>query len=687
MKYSVIAGLLFLFIFNAPAFSQKKSKTKDKEERSEDCPETTNRKAKKLYIEGITNFDKREYGPANKCFKDAIELEPDYVDAFFMLAKMQYHQYYHSTKDMGNTSKLISNCEKNSLKVIELCPNYSVYVNYFLGDIAFGKEKWNDAVKYYTAFMKDPDKVKTDKDYNFAEKRLKDAKFYQQILGNPVPFNPRCVTDISTELDEYLVTITADNEYAYYTRRYPKSGTSAATSGIAYIEKFSVSQFNNGKFDRGEPMQTPFNLNQNEGGATLTVDNLHLYYTVCQTNANKYFNCDICYSDFANGEWSPIKNIGSRINKADCWDSQPTISADGRTLYFVSDRPGGYGGYDIYVITKDGSGNWSEPHNLGPTINTKGNEKTPFIHTDSQTLYFSSGPRDTGDSLIRGLSGVGGYDIFFSKMDDKNMWQKPKNLGYPINSADDDLGFFVSTDGKTGYFSSNKKNLGGKGGWDLYAFELYKEARPEKVLLIKGDVTDQQTQFNTSAKLELTNVSTKKITQIPVDSVSGKYAIAVLFNDDYVLTVKKDGYAYDARYISEKDSTFSEPKKLNLELKTMEVGDAYTLNDLYYATNSAEIMDVSKIIIDGFIEFLFKNPKVSVSIQGHTDNIGNDEDNMVLSEARAKSVFDYLVLHNVEEKRISYKGFGESKPVVSNDSEEGRSKNRRTEFVITKIDE
>jgi outer membrane protein OmpA-like peptidoglycan-associated protein len=339
-------------------------------------------------------------------------------------------------------------------------------------------------------------------------------------------------------------------------------------------------------------------------------------------------------------------------------------------LYFVSDRPGGYGGYDIYRTVMVDSCNWCAPENLGPEINTAGNEKSPFIHTDSQTLYFSSD----------GLMGLGGYDIFFTKLQDDGKWGKPKNIGYPINSEDDEVGFFVSTDGKTGYFASNKYN--GFGGWDLYAFDLYPEARPEKVLFLKGKVESDSTESLRDALIEVKNVETKKITEIKVDSTSGEYVSALLFKNDFIVTVKKKGYVQESKYISKMSPRFSTPAVLDLNLEPIRVGRSYRLNDIYFDFNSIELKPESKIVIDEFAGFLNDNPTLKVSIQGHTDNIGNEEDNLKLSQERARAVYNYLIEKGIAPERLSYKGFGESKPVSQNDTETGRARNRRTEFVI-----
>ena len=283
---------------------------------------------------------------------------------------------------------------RNTLsRVLEICPDYDPYVYYYLGDIYYGAEKYDTAATYFTNFLKDVDKIKSDKDYKDAKEKQKWALFYDNMYKHPVPYDPKPLEGVCTPLDEFLPYITADNDYCYFTRRteLPQEKTAWQSSDKKYKEKFMVSERKNGVFDEGEEMPPPFNLSENEGGVSMTADNKFLVYTKCkETDGGNYYNCDLCYSEYINDAWTSIKNLSDNVNTPKTWETQPSITADGKTIYFVSDRPGGYGGSDIYKTIKDDSGRWSKPINLGPSVNTAGNEKTPFIHTDSQTLYFAS---------------------------------------------------------------------------------------------------------------------------------------------------------------------------------------------------------------------------------------------------------------------------------------------------------
>ena len=628
----------------------------------EDCPDYRSKKNDKELEKAVRLYRSWNFSESIGILNKIIRNEPDYVDAYFLLGLIYI-----------NDSRMNLNAAKTNFEqVIAICPSYDVYAYYHLARIAYGAADYAKTIEYIDHFLEDVDLIKNDDDYADAVQLLEFSKFYDRMLNNPVPFNPKPVEGISTKMDEYLPIISPDNEMALFTRRMkipPRRDD--ITPQVRYKERFMYSLRNNDQFGEGEMMPDPFNRNDNEGGATLTIDNRTLFYTLCKySKGSTYYNCDICYSEKTGNTWSPIESISSKVNLPDTWESQPSITSDGKTLFFVSDRDGGYGGYDIYKTVKDSSGTWSAPVNMGPKINSAGNEKSPFIHTDSQTLYFSSD----------GLMGLGGYDIFFTKLNDNGNWDDPTNIGYPINSMDDDVGFFVSTDGHYGYFASNKYD--GIGGWDLYYFDLYEDARPEKVLFVKGVVEKNGDSTFTGTRVELKNVETKKITSVPVNERTGEYVAALPFRNDYIMTVKKKGYVHETKYISHIDPRYTSPIELLVNLKPIEVGMSYRLNDIYFDFNSFELRPESMVVIEDFRDFLMDNPNLKVSIEGHTDNVGNDQDNLMLSEKRAKSVYDHLVKLGVSASRLQYKGFGESNPIVSNETEDGRSRNRRTEFVI-----
>ena len=512
---------------------------------------------------------------------------------------------------------------------------------------------------------------------------IKYAKKETELKKKIVPFSPIVVKGVSTPRDEYLAFISPDDQFCFFTRKLPILSKSQVYASDKELEVFMVSEKNNTKeFNAGEPMPYPFNESgDNQGGCTISIDNKRLYFAMMKQEGGNQPNCDIYVSENQNDEWQPIKKLSANVNHPIYWDSQPTVSADGNTIYFASDRPGGYGGIDIYYTTKDPkTGAWSVPKNAGPKVNTSGDEKTPFIHSDSETLYFSS----------NGHFGFGGYDIFYIRKDDKHEWLEAENIGYPINTEADDTGFFVSTDSKTGYFFSydeGKMRGKGVGRYDLFSFDLYKEARPQETTFLKGDVKDSNGSNIKGAKVEITNTVTKEKTTAIVDSTSGTFVVAVNLKkkDDVLLTVKKDDFAFTSKVISVKDASFeSKPKDVNLEMNEAKEGSSFVINNLYYNTNSADVKPESFVVLDAFVDYLKENLTIAIEVQGHTDNVGQATANEALSANRAFTVKSYIESKGVDGKRITARGYGSNKPLTENNTEDGKAKNRRTEFLITK---
>jgi outer membrane protein OmpA-like peptidoglycan-associated protein len=315
---------------------------------------------------------------------------------------------------------------------------------------------------------------------------------------------------------------------------------------------------------------------------------------------------------------------------------------------------------------------WSKPINLGPEINSGNNEKSPFLHTDGKTLFFAS---DNFPSL-------GGYDIFYSRKDSLNMWSKPINIGYPINSKFNEISLFVSTDGNQAIFASN--NLEGIGGWDLYSFDLYSEAKPERVFFIKGDLLDSNGENINDVEIEIKNINTKEVKIIKVKN--GEYAASLTLSkdDDVLITVKKKGYSFNSQYISSDNHEFLSPTNLNFELKDIVEGESFLLNNIYFELDSYDLNEVSNEIILEFAEYLKTNGSMIISINGYTDNVGELDYNKKLSRERALSVYNKLISYGITENRLQYKGYGEENPKNDNSSDELRELNRRTEFLIIK---
>jgi outer membrane protein OmpA-like peptidoglycan-associated protein len=666
MKY-LSAIFSFLFIASFTSYAQDEAK----------CQEIDNKKAKKLYEQGIDKKFKKEERLA--FLKQAMELEPDYVDANFAFASERL-------RTLSINEEKYKPVEPYLKKVVEICPKYHSDPYYYLGFIAWEDENYDDCIKYLKQYLdfKDDDEKKFNKDYEAllsqSKQMIRYAKVYSELFKNKVPFDPKPVEGICTEKDEYLPIITSDDEMMLFTRKQPYVNKDMVYETDKEMELFSYANRSKttGLFNKGQRMPYPFNKNGSEGGATMSIDNKHVFFTSCKDEGGPTINCDIYTADNINGEWTEAKKVEG-INDPIFWDSQPSIASDGKTLYFASDRKGGRGGVDLYVTVKDlATGVWSKPENLGSVINTNADEKSAFIHSDFQTLYFSSD----------GHPGVGGFDIFFSKKGDDGKWSEPKNIGIPINTNRDDLGFFVSTDGHLGYFASNEPSRSnGKsiGKYDIFSFDLYKEARPDEVAFFRGKIEDHGQGDPKGFKVEVKDAVTNKITEAMVDTITGNYSVVVntKTKSDLIITVKKDNYAFSSQLVKKDSLISAKPVKINMAVDTIKVGKTYTLNNIYYNTNSADLDPSSAVVINEFAEFLKSNPSLKIEVRGHTDNLGDQKSNLALSTDRAFSVRDLLIAKGIEEKRlINFKGYGASVPVADNATEAGRAKNRRTEFVI-----
>ena len=648
------------------------------------------------HFERFKNSKKYSYAEQFQEMKKALALDENCSSCMYALAKRSFLT--------AKTSRVPS--YKNPVKYYEmladLCPNYHADVYYNLGLIAYQEERNEDALRHFKdflAFTSDNDK-RFDKDY---EKQLADVKdvvdeleFTVNFYNNPVPFNPVLVENVSTEKEEYLPMLSPDNELLFFTRRYQHKNLGDIVSTT--IEELVVSNsIGYHKYDSGKPMKTPFNQPEytNYGGISISPNNREMFVCACKQEEG-YKNCDIYTTSYIKTEddegktiyvWTPLKNLGENINGAGTWEAQPSISADGKTLYYAKIGPNTMM-HDIYYSEKQADGSWGVGKSIGNAINTPGNDKSPFIHSDSKTLYFVSEVNPA-----YGRYGAGSYDIFFTRYNDSiGGWEKPKNIGYPINTEGNEEGLIVSLDGKRAYFFSDKQpiNIGGR---DIYNFEIPEYARPEKVVMVKGKVSFETEEQKENTTLEIHYADDEdKSTEIDLDTdEEGNYVAVVSMGEkpqDVLLTVKSDSTAFESKLIT-KEVVMGEKTPIiansNLEVKTLKKGGDYTIKEILYETASAEIEEQSKLILNGFAIYLKQNKNLVVEIQGHTDDVGDDNKNLDLSKNRAENVMNYLVSKGISADRLSYKGFGETHPKAPNTSAKNRALNRRTDFVIKQL--
>jgi flagellar motor protein MotB len=617
---------------------------------------TKNKKAIGFFEKAAQQYDAKQYLSAIQYLESALKEDPQFLEANMLMG------------DVNTDVKNFQNAVHHYRMAIAIDAGYFPQ-NYFnLAKAEMQLMEFDSAAVHLELFLQY--KSQTHDIRNKAENLLMQCRFAAYAVKHPVPFVPvNLGNNINTADDEYLPALTADEQTMVFTRR-----RLMASQGMRkdYNEDFYITQRDeNGQWKEAMNMGPPINTGGNEGAHCLSPDGKHVFFTAC--NKGEFRGCDLYYAKRTGNKWSDPVNLGPRVN-SDQWDSQPTITSDGKTIYFVSSRPGGSGKQDIWKTTVDENGRFQPPVNLGNVINTEGNEMSPFIHPDNRTLYFASD----------GHAGMGGTDIFVSQLDDNGNWSKPLNLGYPINTINDESSLFVSASGKTAYFATDRFE-NGKGKLDIWMFELYKEVRPAPVSYVKGTVIDKVSDFPLEASFEVMDLKTGKVMAASLsDKTDGSFLLCLPSGYDYALNVSKSGYLFYSEFISCKD-TNATSFNLTVALSPVKAGEKIVLRNIFYETGKFELKPESFAELNKVIAFLKSNKNISIEISGHTDNVGDPKSNLSLSEKRARSVFDYLTQNGIETVRLSTKGYGESKPVADNSTEKGRSENRRTEIMITGI--
>ncbi|MFD0749760.1 OmpA family protein [Mucilaginibacter calamicampi] len=606
---------------------------------------TRNKAAIKYYVEANQRLDNLDYDNAIANLRTAIETDDQFVEAHALLADIMRQRRLNPV-----------NIIEEYKKVLSLNPDFSraTYLN--LGELELSQARYQDALQHIEKYLTFPSI--SPKDKARAEKLAKDCRFSINALSHPVSFNPTNVGPaVNTTADEYSPVITADEKTVIFTRQ------------INANEDFYHSTKTDSVWQKATYLSAQINTpNFNEGSEAISPDGKYLFFTGCN-RPDGMGRCDIYIVQKRGDDWDRPFNLGSPLNTSG-WESQPSISSDGGTLYFVSNRPGGYGGYDIWK-SKLGAKGWGTPENLGPTVNTPYNEQSPFIHPDDSTLYFCSD----------GWPGMGGQDLFVSRLNKDGKWQTPDNLGYPINSNGNETGLTLTANGDYAFFSSNK--LEGLGGFDIYSFKMPGNIRPKSVTYVKGYVFDAETKNPLEATVEIVALQdSKPVYQNYSSAAQGDFLATLTSDRNYGLNISKKGYLFYSENFSLVGYKSNKPFNIQVLLQPIEVGNKVVLRNIFFDTNKFDLKAESRSELQELVNFLAYNPSIKIEISGHTDNVGNDELNQILSENRAKAVYEFLISSKVDAARLQFKGYGKSQPISPNDSEESRSKNRRTEFKI-----
>lgn len=630
---------------------------------------TQNKKAIKLYERAMETLYQGKNDAAINGLEQALQEDDGFLEAHLVLADLMSNIDLASMEENGEPSRHYRDEAKRHYRaVVESKRDFFAPAWVNLGKLELYDRNYDEAIKCFETYL-ELDKRESETELD-AKRGLKIARFRKEALAHPVPFNPQNLgAAVNSSDDEYLPSLTADGQTLVFTRRFPRKATT--TANTKEEEDLYVSTLNNGQWSRAERMPEPVNSTDNEGAQCISQDGRIMFYTACNRNDGGG-RCDLYMCVNKSGRWSKPRNLGSAVNSG-AWEGQPTFSIDGRTLYFVSNRKGGHGGMDIWKTTFDG-GQWTAPENLGPEINTEFDEMSPFIHFDDHTLYFSSNRPE----------GMGGMDLFVAKRDDNGRWTQPTNLGYPINTEGDDNNLIVSADGRTAIFASQRD--GGQGKMDLYSFELPVESRPTVAICFKGRVSnakDGQPVASDIRIIDLANGTT--VANTSSDGKNGLYIVSLPAGKDYAFHVTANGFLFHSQNVEKNNENGNEqwqPITVDIALHPIESGERIALRNVFFETGRWEILPESEYELAKVVDLLTKNPTLKIELGGHTDNVGRPEANQRLSEQRAKAVYDYLINKGIPSNRLSYKGYGETQPVATNDTDEGRRENRRTEIKV-----
>jgi outer membrane protein OmpA-like peptidoglycan-associated protein len=579
-------------------------------------------------------------------------------------------------------------------KAYELNPNVDPHIAFFLGEAYHLNHEFDEAIKYYTMYKKVPEKRPG---FN-ADKRIAECNTAKQLVANPVRVIIENIGNtVNTEYREYGAVISADESVMLFTSRRPNTtGGGIAPDGLFYEDIYSTTN-QNGKWTPPVALPPPVNTKVHDATVALSNDGQKLFIYSPSNEG------DILISTLDGDKWSRPVDAGGKSINTKYSEIHACFSYDEKSIYFVSNKPeDSFGGFDIFVTHRDDNGNWSAPKNVGPTINTPYDEEGVYLHPDGKTMYFSS----------RGHNTMGDYDIFKSTLDTLGNWSTPENIGYPINSADKDVFFVVSASGKHAYYSSAKMDSYGE--TDIYritilgdekqpqfAFEdqpltsiinPLKEAIAEPrvesrftsaVTILKGVVRDAQTQEPLNAVIVITdNEKNQIVSTFQSNAKTGRYLVSLPSGRNYGIAVTMEGYLFFSDNVDlPKSKAYQEIEK-DVDLSKLEVGRKIVLRNIFYDFDKSTLRTQSIAELNRLVALMNQNPTLKIEISSHTDNVGSAAYNQRLSEARAKSVIDYLTKNGIPMERLEFKGYGFSDPIAPNETDEGRQLNRRTEFKI-----
>ncbi len=622
---------------------------------------STNKKAIKHLEEGKKLYETHKDVDAEKNFLKAIDEDKTFIEPHIAIAYLYMEQ--------GKKKEAVSHFQQ----VININPRFFPKCFYDIALAQLLSGLYDDAKKNLQQFISIERVSPVLKEQ--AQAYLKSAEFASVAIKNPKPFKPvNLGAGVNTADYEYFPSITADGLTLVFTRNYRAKGGAAQ-------EDLFVSKKNNGVWQPSIPL-TEINSNGNEGAPSISADGNYMFFASCMNMYGDYGDpsrkgfgsCDIFFTQKSNGKWTNPINVGPPINTAN-WETQPSFSSDGKTLYFIRGIVSreGVKNQDIYVSQVDESGRFSTPVKLGPNVNTPGREESVYIHSDNQTLYFSSdGHPET----------MGGLDIYMSKKQADGSWGPAINLGYPINTYNDENSLLVDPSGRLAYFASDRE--GGYGGLDLYQFEMPTDVRPSSIMYVKGTIIDANTKKPLQSNVDIFDLDTQQPITRAFSDANGNFLVVLPAQKNYLMNVNQEGYLFYSDNFSLKNIAidYDKPFLVNIALQPIDTGISIELKNVFFDVDKFDLKPESKTELDKLVNFLTKNKTIKIEISGHTDSDGNKKANQLLSQNRAKAVYDYVIKASIVANRLSYKGYGDSKPKVPNTTAENKAMNRRTEIKI-----
>jgi outer membrane protein OmpA-like peptidoglycan-associated protein len=639
---------------------------------------------KQAYEKGLKHLEEKEFNLAAQALSQAVKMNPANAYSQYWLGMAYFEGGFRKKAVEPLTAAYKSN------------PNLTPELRLYLGmALQFGLE-FDEAIKMLNEHKNQYKGRDRDSIIRLTDRFIMQCKNGKQLVANPVSVTIENLgPNVNTKFPDYAPVITADESQIFFTSRRPGNLGKDASDGLPY-EDVWYSEYIDSAWTPAKNIKSPVNSIYHDATISVSADGATLLVYRDESGGG------IFLSDLKGDKWGEPKSIGKVIDSKD-YEPSAAISADRRTIVFT--RGNVNGDLDLYISTKDKKDRWTEPKNLGPVVNTPYREDSPFLHPDGKTLYFSS----------KGHNSMGGYDIFKTVRQEDGSWSKPENLGYPINSPDDDLYFVVAASGRRAYYSSLKD--GGYGDKDIYVItftqprpkvkaqtdtvvaqistqpeqkveESFAEMSFTELTLVKGQIVDETTQKPIEATIYIIDNETgDTVSVLKSNSATGKYLATLPSGKNYGISVQKDGYVFHSENFDlPKGADYAEvSKKITMKPLGFAVGSKIILKNIFYDFDKYTLRPTSIAELERLLKILEDNPKMRIRILSHTDSKGSDEYNMVLSNNRARAVVDWLISKGVAKDRLEYKGMGETEPIDTNDTDEGRQNNRRTEFEILSL--